>query len=470
MTNSIPPAGRTTLTRDQIIAENLIISTRNQARQTRRDLGETNVENDEALLVVPPSFTNTIANTVASSSSSTNVPSSSANSSVPPSLHVPTVPVPTTPRPTTPNSNVTSINMSNMLAAFQQLSPSKQLNFQASMNASLTPPSVPSSSTTHNTSAVPSLIFDVAKERPPPSSNSVRDVYGIHSYILELAKNNQHIPFSLLTSKITRRLFLESSTLKFITFYSSHRGSVPTKCHLLDISQFPAEADISIPEWHEAWARYIRFLQEYASPEIHSRWADHYDILRKHPDFTDNWAAILTFDIEQRASYAADPQALDEVKYYRQLESIKGRVARKESLKVVSDAVTNLKGHRHEPYPPRDSSFRKTQNTDKSFRAPTKSNDSERLPPLCLICGQLGHTFPNCPDSSSSSSSSHAKAVEKQLVSRSNADVKYCVDFNIFCNGKRTCIKRSHKTGEIHACSLCGSSEHGACSRKCLGT
>ncbi|KAG2101583.1 uncharacterized protein F5147DRAFT_537482, partial [Suillus discolor] len=203
------------------------------------------------------------------------------------------------PRPNTPIPT-TTINMSSMLAAFQKLSPSKQLSFQASMNAALTP-STPVVTTT-NTNTSSSLIFDITKERSTPASHSIRDVYGIHTYILELARNNQHIPFSLLTSKTTRRLFLESSTLKFITFYSSHRGSAPTKCHLLDISQFPAESDISIPEWHEAWARYLHFLQEHASPEIHTRWANHYDILRDHPDFTDNWTAILTFDIEQRAS------------------------------------------------------------------------------------------------------------------------------------------------------------------------
>jgi len=176
------------------------------------------------------------------------------------------------------------------------------------------------------------------------------------------------------------------------------------------------------------------------------------------------------FDIEQHASYAADPQTLDEAKYFRQFEDIKGQVVRKESLKAVSDAMMNLKSHHHEPYPSQDSSFWKTQSSDKSFRAPNKPNESERLPPLCLACAQLGHTFLNCPDSASSSSSSHSKVVNKQLVSRSNADVKYCADFNIFCNGKRTCTKHTHRGGKTHACSLCGSTEHGACSQKCLGT
>ncbi|KAG2121200.1 hypothetical protein BD769DRAFT_1316866, partial [Suillus cothurnatus] len=224
-------------------------------------------------------------------------PSTTINTST--SLQVPTIPSFLS-RPNTPTPSTTIINMSSMLAAFQKLSPSKQLSFQTSMNTALTP-SAPTS-VTPNANASSSLIFDITKERSTPISHSIRDVYSIHTYILELARNNQHIPFSLLTSKTTRCLFLESSTLKFITFYSSHRGSAPTKCHLLDISQFTAESNITIPKWHEAWAHYFHFLQEHASPEIHTHWANHYNILREHPDFTDNWMAILMFDIEQHAS------------------------------------------------------------------------------------------------------------------------------------------------------------------------
>ncbi|KAG1871382.1 hypothetical protein F4604DRAFT_2014127 [Suillus subluteus] len=236
MVNSNPPTGRVSFTRDQIVAENANIAMRNQARQTRCNQGETNVENDKSLLVVPPSFTNVstnrpLANNVAiASSSSSNTPSSTTNNTST-SLQVPIVPSLLS-RPSTPVPTTTTINMSSMLAAFQKLSPSKQLSFQTSMNAAIAS-SVPATTITPNTNASSSLIFDITKEQSIPASHSIRDVYGIHTYILELARNNQHIPFLLLTSKITRHLFLESSTLKFITFYSSHRGSAPTKCHLL---------------------------------------------------------------------------------------------------------------------------------------------------------------------------------------------------------------------------------------------
>lgn len=472
MTNSTPPAGRPTLSHHQIIAENAAITGRNQTHQTRRNQGDANVENDESLLTVPPTFTNVPTNCSPTTNNNPVGPSSTTTKNTTTNPTLPNPPIsnlnPSTSKPNTPTPSASNISYANMIAAFQRLSPNKQASLQSSISASIAnssssnPPSLPT-----NTSS--SLIFDITNECTV-QNHSINDSYGIHMYILDLARNHQHIPFSLLTTKVSKRLFLESSTLKFVTFYSSHRGTVPTKCHLIDTSQFPTESSISISEWHEAWACYLRFLMDHTSPKIHLRWTNHYQTLQEHPNFADNWTAILTFDIEQHTSYAADPQKLDEAKYFRQLESIKTHVARNESLKAISEAVAELKSHQHEPYPPRDSSFRKSQSSEKSFRNSSKPNESnERLPPLCLICGQLRHTFPSCPDASSSSLTSHSKVSNKQLVSHNNADTKYCVNFNIYCNGKRTCIKCTHKGGEIHACSLCGSTEHGVCSRKCLG-
>ncbi|KAG1864780.1 hypothetical protein DFJ58DRAFT_838897 [Suillus subalutaceus] len=116
MVNSNPPTGRVSFTRDQIVAENANIITRNQACQTRHSQGKTNVENDESLLVVPPSFTNVPANCplanntiVASSSSSNTSPSIANNMST--TLQVSTVP-PSSSRPNTPIPTTTTINMS----------------------------------------------------------------------------------------------------------------------------------------------------------------------------------------------------------------------------------------------------------------------------------------------------------------------------------------------------------------------
>jgi hypothetical protein len=463
MVNSVPPAGKTVPSRDQIIAENAAINTRNQARQARRNKGELNVDNDESLLTVPPMASIIIANQSAASTSQSSLAA----------LQRPSTPaaLPPTPSPLPVSSNAGAPSeITRMIAAFQKLSPSKRATVQSLISNAPTTP-IPISlnvpPTYNSSSSSPSFLFDISNERP--SVSSLSDTYGIHTYILDLARHHQHIPFSLLTTKATTRLFLESSALKFIMHYPSHRNSATTKCHLIDVTQFPAESSISIPEWHEAWARYLILLQDHASPEILDRWSRHYKELREHRDFADNWAAILAFDVEQRATYAADPQAFDEAKYHRQFDDIKVRVLRDESLKVVSDALAQLKSHRYEPYPAHDPTVRKSSSSERPFRGSSKL-DGERLPPLCLCCGNLGHTFPGCTSSATPSGTTpHSKVANKQLVCRATPNTKYCIDFNIYCNGKRVCTKRTHKGGEIHACSLCGSADHGACSRKCLG-
>ncbi|KAG1727238.1 hypothetical protein EDB19DRAFT_1612051, partial [Suillus lakei] len=144
------------------------------------------------------------------------------------------------------------------------------------------------------------LLFDVNNKCT--SSTSISDTYGMHTYIIELAKCHQHIPLSILTTKATSCLFLEPSSLKFLMHYTSHRNSVPMKCHILDVSQFPSETFISIGEWHEAWAHFLKLLADYASPEVLAWWTKHHNKLHQHPDFEGHWSAILAFDIEQCAS------------------------------------------------------------------------------------------------------------------------------------------------------------------------
>ncbi|KAG2756261.1 hypothetical protein P692DRAFT_20868775 [Suillus brevipes Sb2] len=373
MVNITLPAGRSVPSHEEVIALNLAITSRNLARKTRRDQGDINVENDEALLPVPPIIlpaNTSTANVVTPSLSSTNNGPTNATPSI---VNAPPAVSPVGPNPRTP---ITDADVLRMINSFQSLTPSKRVTVYSAFNQAMSVTSTASSaSTTFSTplatnnviasssaSVSPaitnallpstdpaSIIFDVNHERP--STTSLRDSYGIHTYILELAKYHQHIPLTLLTSKATTRLFIESSSLKFITHYSSHRNAAPSKCHLIDVSQFPAENSINIPDWHEAWTRYLLLLTNHASPAVLTRWFDHYTALREHPDFSDNWSSILAFDIEQRAAYAADPQAFNEAKYFRQFDNIKIRILKDENLKAMNDHFAHFKNHRFEPYP-----------------------------------------------------------------------------------------------------------------------
>lgn len=479
---------------DEIIALNMAITIRNLRCKTHRDQGDPNVESDEALIPVPPIMLSTNTSPVTHISPNTGTTNNSPSSTTPTLVNAPPAISPVGPNPKTP---LTDADVLQMIHSFQSLTPSKQVSvfsaFNQAMSIMSTTSSMPSMSTTttaiNNASSsssanlspatidtllpsadLSSIIFDVNHECP--STTSLCDAYGIHTYILELAKHHQHIPLTLLTTKATMRLFIESSSLKFITHYSSHRNAAPSKCHLIDISQFPAETSINIPDWHKAWTHFLLLLSNHASPEVRTCWFDHYTALRKHPDFSNNWSSILAFDIEQHATYAADPQAFNKAKYHYQFNNIKIRVLKDDNLKAMNEHFSNFsKNYRFKPYSQRDS-FRNPQTSaDRSFQTDGSKPNSERLPPLCLVCGQTGHTFLTCSsDKMSSGTSPHSKVLNKQLICQSSPDTKYCVNFNIFCNGRRTCTRQVHKGGEVHACSLCGSSEHSACSRKCSST
>lgn len=169
----------------------------NQVCQTLHNQGDTNVENNESLLIIPPSFTNvstnrqSTSNPVITSSSSKAPPIPMTNITLT-SLQVPTIsPTSSSSRPITPTPTATTINTSSMLATFQKLSLCKQSAFQSSMNTVLGSSSTATTTIpTPNTNTSPSLIFDITRECSTLSLHSIRNVYGIHTYILELARNN----------------------------------------------------------------------------------------------------------------------------------------------------------------------------------------------------------------------------------------------------------------------------------------
>ncbi|KAG1729953.1 uncharacterized protein EDB91DRAFT_1252830 [Suillus paluster] len=301
MTSSNPPAGRITRTHDQIITKNMAIVARNNIHLTHRNKGKTKVNNDEPLITVPPIppviFTNpNTTNTNTSLSSSSTSASTAMQPMVPPS----------TPSPTNMNINAMILALAKIHATIFSTtsSSSSTTTTSTSLSSSITTPVIPSittpvipSITVPTSNNVPILLFDINNECT--SSTSISDTYGIHTYIVELARCHQHIPLSILTMKVMTCLFLEPSTLKFVTHYTSHCNSTPMKCHILNVSQFPTESSISIGEWHKAWACFLKLLTDYASPEIHDQWARYHKDLREHADFEEHWPAILAFDMAQ---------------------------------------------------------------------------------------------------------------------------------------------------------------------------
>ncbi|GLB38818.1 hypothetical protein LshimejAT787_0506830 [Lyophyllum shimeji] len=335
-------------TDSQILDENVLRTERNTALQTRRDAGEIGVPADELLL---------------------------------PLL---TLRATTTPPPTASNSN----NLIQFASAFSQFSPNTQNQAMNLLTNASTPSTLPSR-----------ILFSSTQELPAlPSTTDFS--YGIHPFIVTLAKNKLHLPLTIFTSRATKKLHTETTSLKQNTVYNSAN----TKCHILDLSQFQDEASIDIIDWHEAWQRYMVFLDTHCDIEVASRWRAHYHFLCAHDDFRLNFTAIREFDIAERTRYSINPRAHNKESYLRHLESIKLEVMSRNIRNATRDLGQDFQSSmgaktRFKPY---DSDGRRPRaalaDTSKPSFRDGRPADTTRSPPLCLCCKRTGHKFSECTE------------------------------------------------------------------------
>ena len=174
----------------------------NDILQTRCKAGELNVPDDEPMLV-----------------------------SVPPCIITPS---------STSSNNVNLIQFASTFSQFSPNSQSQALNLINCTSAPILPPKI---------------LFPLLHELPALSS-STDFSYGIHPFIVNLAKNKVHIPLTLFTSNSTRKLHTETTSLKQNTIYNS----AGLKCHIINLLQFLDELKIDVVDWHESWQCYMTFL------------------------------------------------------------------------------------------------------------------------------------------------------------------------------------------------------------------
>ncbi|KAF8221664.1 hypothetical protein L208DRAFT_1326571 [Tricholoma matsutake] len=168
----------------------------------------------------------------------------------------------TTPPPSDLSNNSNLIQSASMFSQFLPNSQNQVLNLINNTPATTLPSKI---------------LFSTLHELPAlPSSTDFS--YGIHPFIITLAKNKVHIPLTLFSSNSTRKLHTEATSLKQNTVYNA----AGLKCHILDLSQFPDESKINIADWHESWQRYMIFLDTHCDTEVATRWREHYLFLCVH--------------------------------------------------------------------------------------------------------------------------------------------------------------------------------------------
>ncbi|KAG1888539.1 hypothetical protein F4604DRAFT_2023917 [Suillus subluteus] len=162
ITTSNPPAGRTTCTHNQIIAENAAITARNDIHLARRNKGKANIDNDEPLIPVPP-----IPPVIFSNANATNANTLSLS---------PSNPTPSSSNPTTSSSqstapspvpNPTNMNVNTMISALANLSPTKLAKIHASIFNTTSPSSITTASSLLSSTApsAPSITAPTSSDR-----------------------------------------------------------------------------------------------------------------------------------------------------------------------------------------------------------------------------------------------------------------------------------------------------------------
>jgi len=200
-----------------------------------------------------------------------------------------------------------------------------------------------------------------------------------------MVRNLCHVPLTLFTSTATKKLHMQDSMLKKVTIYHRTDG---TKQRILDLSEFPDEADMDINKWYDAWHRFSAFIDKHADDNIKERWRKHFEFLKGQDEFENNFQAILRFDIEERTRYFTSPHSVDLTDYPRRFAQLQLQVIQEQIIKNQATATSYKTSPPSEKF---SNSFRRFSPYSKEKTLPSSNNTdssskSFRSPPLCFIC------------------------------------------------------------------------------------
>jgi len=134
----------------------------------------------------------------------------------------------------------------------------------------------------------------------------------VSNLIDDLADSGFHVPLSLFTYDSLYKLQNQPLSVKTVKVH--HQGQ---NIHILDISQFAVESDLSPLDWYSAWERLLDWIGR-CEGHIHKRmWSCHFHFLARKHKFAENFSAILAFDIEIHLACASDADSSISMEQYQ---------------------------------------------------------------------------------------------------------------------------------------------------------
>lgn len=288
-------------------------------------------------------------------------------------------------------------------------------------------------------------------------ASSLESTYEIPRPILNLAKAKIHVPLTVLTPSALRRIHQEPSCIKMM------KGLVldDPKMSVMDAasSGFPPETSLPGDQFNEAFGNFIKLMRQIADPTVVQHFVDHRAFCTDRDDFSENYRAILAFDIEIHRKFFNTSTFLDKPTYLERWKEVK--------IDTKLDVQTgSSSGTRYQPYPSKkpDSTSAgggssSNDGNSKSFRK-GKGVPSDQL--LCIMCGRLGHRASGCTHTHTSKNVAVISSWQGKLILKSSS-APICISFNI---GR--CQAPKHSSDVLHICSICGDASHGAASKTCI--
>jgi hypothetical protein len=212
--------------------------------------------------------------------------------------------------------------------------------------------------------------------------------------------------------------------------------------HILDISDFPKDEDLSVGKWTVCYNMFLAFMTDHSKSRVLQGLLGHFDAMLKDPEFHSWFSAYLLFNIQVWGQFFAKPSIIKarSPTWYHALQSAKDSILCRVS--TPSSSSSSHRGPRYAPYP---------SGHPGSFQSGDGPHGAAG-PSLCLRCGLFGdHRAASCK----SSKPSWRERPKGKLIRLSDGK-PVCVRFNLIaCNMDQ---KEGHP---LHVCSLCRDHHHG---------